>query len=87
MDQLLKEKALVAGEKIRLGTPPGLNKYSPLLWKEVVPWEFFNKPIFSHFNGNPKRGMEASLSGALDDAIMQVSIGFLFYIFVYCISI
>ncbi|KAK7481602.1 hypothetical protein BaRGS_00027118 [Batillaria attramentaria] len=72
MDQLLGHRTLDGGETQRVGLMPGLNRFVAHDTDEVIPWEFFNKPIFSQFNNNPKRALEASLSGALDDAVMQV---------------
>ena len=72
VDQLLGQRTVEGGEQERLCKNPGLNRFSARTAEEVVPWEFFNKPVFSQFHNNPKRGMEASLSGSLDDAVMQV---------------
>lgn len=72
VDQQLGHRTLEGGEAQRLGFTPGLNRFVPHEGDDVVPWEFFNKPVFSQFNNNPKRGMDASLSGSLDDAVMQV---------------
>ncbi|KAK6171968.1 hypothetical protein SNE40_018384 [Patella caerulea] len=56
----------------KLALMPSLNKYKPQNDDEVLSWEFITKPIFSHFHNNPKRGLEASLSGAIDDVINQI---------------
>ena len=74
VDQVLGQRTVESGEAERLCLIPGLNRFSARRAEEVVPWEFFNKPVFSQFHNNPKRGMEASLSGSLDDAVMQVRI-------------
>ncbi|XP_046553957.1 chondroitin sulfate synthase 1-like isoform X1 [Haliotis rubra] len=71
MEQLLGlQKSNIVDNK--LGILPSLNKYPPKSEEEVLTWDFLKKPIYSHNHLNPKRGMEASLSGALDDVVMQV---------------
>ena len=72
MDQLLGQRSLESGEAERLSNTPSLNRFPAHKREEVISWEFFNKPIFSQFHNNPKRGMEGSVSGALDDVVMQV---------------
>ncbi|KAK7116387.1 hypothetical protein V1264_002076 [Littorina saxatilis] len=72
VDQYVMQYTIEVGEGERLGLSPGLNRFVARTSEEVVTWEFFSKPVFSQFNNNPKRGMEASLSGSLDDAVMQV---------------
>lgn len=72
MEDLVGQRLMEAGESQRLCRLPELNRFTPHRSDEVVTWEFFQKAAFSQFNNNPKRGMDASLNGALDDAVMQV---------------
>lgn len=55
-----------------LSKPPSLTKFHPLNSKEVIPWEFVARSIYSQFNNNPRRGLEDSLKGALDEIVSQV---------------
>ena len=72
MDEEMGVLKYESGETARLCQSPGLNRFMARNSEEVVTWEFFQKPIYSQFHNNPKRGMDASLSGALDDAVKQV---------------
>ncbi|XP_076465288.1 chondroitin sulfate synthase 1-like [Babylonia areolata] len=72
VDQLEGHHTIEPGESERLSGSPGLNRFPAHKREEVISWEFFNKPIYSQFHNNPRRGMEGSVSGALDDAVEQV---------------
>ncbi|ESP05353.1 hypothetical protein LOTGIDRAFT_152198 [Lottia gigantea] len=56
----------------RLALLPSLTKYRPSEADDVISWDFMTKPIFSHHHNNPKRGLEGSLSSAIDDVINQI---------------
>ena len=71
MDQLLGvQKSNVVENK--LGMMPTLNKHMPRDTTEVMSWDFIKKSIFSNHHSNPRRGLEQSLSGSVDDVIMQI---------------
>lgn len=72
MNHMLGRSAGASGESGRIAQTPSLNKVPAHRAEDVVPWEYYSKAIFSQYNNNPKRAMEGSLSGALDDAVMQV---------------
>lgn len=55
-----------------IGLLPSMTKFRPLNSKEVIPWEFIGRSIYSQFNNNPKRGIDDSTRGGLDEVINQV---------------
>ncbi|KAK0057903.1 chondroitin sulfate synthase 1 [Biomphalaria pfeifferi] len=55
-----------------LSQPPNLRKFHPLSGKEVIPWDFVARSIYSQFNNNPRRGIDESVKGALDELVNQV---------------
>ncbi|XP_059179665.1 chondroitin sulfate synthase 1-like [Physella acuta] len=55
-----------------LSQPPTLKKFHPLNGKEVIPWDFVARSIYSQFNNNPRRGIDDSVKGALDELVNQV---------------
>ncbi|XP_005098572.1 chondroitin sulfate synthase 1 [Aplysia californica] len=55
-----------------LSQKPSLIKFRPLNGKEVIPWEYLARSIFSPFNNNPRRGIDESVKGALDELVNQI---------------
>ncbi|XP_076443832.1 chondroitin sulfate synthase 1-like [Babylonia areolata] len=72
MDHLLMQHDQQTGERERLSHVPGMNRFNPQSREEVVPWEYFTKQIFSHSHNNPRRGIDSSISAAVDSAVEQV---------------
>ncbi|RUS84155.1 hypothetical protein EGW08_008083, partial [Elysia chlorotica] len=54
-----------------MGLQPSLTKFRPLAGREVIPWEFISRSIYSHRNNNPRRGIDLSLKSALDELVNQ----------------
>lgn len=55
-----------------LSKQPSLTKFHALNSKEVIPWEFVARSMFSQFNNNPRRGIEESVKLSLDELVSQV---------------
>lgn len=55
-----------------LSQPTSLTKFRPLSGRDVIPWEFVARSIYSQFNNNPRRGLEESVKGALDELVSQI---------------
>ncbi|CAK1541983.1 unnamed protein product [Leptosia nina] len=60
------------GDNRILGAPIDFNRYKPDSIKDVIPFEFISKSIYSMSHSNPKRRIESPLKEALDDVIREV---------------
>ncbi|GFO35770.1 hexosyltransferase [Plakobranchus ocellatus] len=72
MTDILQDARLLLGDDYGLGLQPSLTKFRPLSGREVIPWEFISRSIYSHRNSNPRRGIDESLKTALDELVNQV---------------
>ncbi|GFS14987.1 hexosyltransferase [Elysia marginata] len=72
MTDLLQDARYLPGDDYGLGLQPSLTKFRPLSGREVIPWEFISRSIYSHKNSNPRRGIDDSLKSALDELVNQV---------------
>ena len=55
-----------------LSLRPSLTKFQPLNGREVIPWEYISRSIYSQFNNNPRRGIDVSVKAALDELVDQI---------------
>lgn len=60
--------------ELGLSQLPSLRKFRPLNGKEVIAWEFIARSMYSQFNNNPRRAIQESVKGALDDLVNQILI-------------
>lgn len=72
MTEVLQDAQYLPGDNYGLGQQPSLTKFRPLSGREVIPWEFISRSIYSHKNSNPRRGIDDSLKSALDELVNQV---------------
>ncbi len=71
MEGILRETS--EEEVNKYGLTPSINKFQAQGRTEVLSWEFLTgKSLFSHFNLNPKHGLDGPQKIALEDIMMQV---------------
>ena len=70
MTELLEDAKFLPEPDLSLR--PSLSKFRPLNGKEVIPWEYISRSIYSQFNNNPRRGIDESVKGALDELVSQI---------------
>ncbi|XP_014273128.1 chondroitin sulfate synthase 1 isoform X2 [Halyomorpha halys] len=74
MSQILdiENKMDIFDDSVQFGQPPGLTKYIPKTDKDLIPWDFIQRSLYSAFNANPRRRIDAPLKEGLDDVIREV---------------
>ncbi|KAF6207578.1 hypothetical protein GE061_016025 [Apolygus lucorum] len=76
MASLLQEKEVLTEEESNnvtlLGKPPGLTKFRPINYSELLTWDFLQRSIYSPSKFNPRMKIGSSLQEGLEDVVREV---------------